>query len=212
MKKRFVMLLAMIVFLHTVLVSCATPMPDSFINQQENGNTSTDARTEDVTPMPTDPTTELSTEGVTEPDADETRAPMVFEDESLNDLVEDLRAQGYDMERLTLSGAAKNGIEYRYTVTFSDRAFRKGETIEIVVSELVLCGDELDIRESMETGLFEVCMDQYGEVIYSNTNEYRWKEGNTIFFEIPDDLESGAYMLCLFINDWGALVGPIIIF
>ena len=173
----------------------------------------TETPTEEITepsseaPQDTDPETSADTDSVSIPE--ETTAS---EEEYLSDLLDTLQAEGCDMEQLTFSGAAKNGVEYRYTVTFPKRIFRKGETVEINVTEIVHVGDDLDLQEDMETGFFEVCMDLRGKVIYSNTNEYRWKEGNTIFFEIPEDFESGAYMLCLFINEWGENIGPIVIY
>ena len=158
-------------------------------------------------PQDTDPETSADTDSVSIPEE-----TTVSDEEDRSDLLRTLQAEGCDMEQLTFSGASSNGIEYRFTVTFPKRIFRKGETIEINVTEIVHAGDDLDLQEDMATGLFEVCMDLRGKVIYSNTNEYRWKEGNTIFFEIPEDLESGAYMLCLFINEWGENIGPIVIY
>ncbi len=169
----------------------------------------TEGITEPPTEAPKETVSETSVETESTPIPEET---TVSEEEYLSDLLDTLQAEGCDMEQLTFSGAAKNGVEYRYTVTFPKRIFRKGETVEINVTEIVHVGDDLDLQEDMETGLFEVCMDLRGKVIYSNTNEYRWKEGNTIFFEIPEDFESGAYMLCLFINEWGENIGPIVIY
>lgn len=190
---------------------------ESYVVPEESTADHLEKTTEEPTEEATEPPTEAPKETVSETSVETEPSPIpeettASEEDYLSDLLDTLQAEGCDMEQLTFSGAAKNGVEYRYTVTFPKRIFRKGETVEINVTEIVHVGDDLDLQEDMETGLFEVCMDLRGKVIYSNTNEYRWKEGNTIFFEIPEDFESGAYMLCLFINEWGENIGPIVIY
>lgn len=187
---------------------------DTYVTPDESTEEPTDPSTE----IPTDELTEVSTKAPTEEPTDsipdETLSPLVFDDAALNEVVDQLRTQGYDMEQLTFRHADDYAMTYRYEMTLSDRVFHPGETIEIKVSEIYHYGSDWgdNLQEYMEITVFNVAMEAMS--LSDSPKEYRFhmKDSDTICFEIPEDIEQGAYMIYVDINDTFSYLAPIIIY
>ena len=78
---------------------------DTYVTPNESTEEPTDPSTEIPTDELTEVSTEAPTEEPTEPVPDETLSPLVFDDAALNEVVDQLRTQGYDMEQLTFRHA-----------------------------------------------------------------------------------------------------------
>ena len=109
MKKRIALLLGLI--LAFALVSCdalidvdwqddttvSETQMDTYMQPEETTEKQLDLASE----APTVDSTDEPTEEPTEPVPAETLEPIVLEDEALNQMVNDLRAEGFNMEQLT---------------------------------------------------------------------------------------------------------------
>ena len=215
MKKRIALLLGLI--LAFALVSCdalidvdrqddttvfETQM-DTYMQPEETTEKQLDLASE----APTVDSTDEPTEEPTVPVPAETLEPIVLEDEALNQMVNDLRAEGFNMEQLTFHEEHTN---YTYTATVSDRVFYPGEQIEIILTDLISYNDEVDLELFLKLGQIQVMLNNYKGtfVIY----EYAVTEnGETFTLTVPSDMQSGVYSIELFLADWMLTVCPVVV-
>ena len=215
MKKRIALLLGLI--LAFALVSCdalidvdwqddttvSETQMDTYMQPEETTEKQLDLASE----APTVDSTDDPTEEPTVPVPAETLEPIVLEDEALNQMVNDLRAEGFNMEQLTFH---EEDINYTYTATVSDRVFYPGEQIEIILTDLISYNDEVDLELFLEWGQLQVMLNNYKGtfVIY----EYAVTEnGETFTLTVPSDMQSGVYSIELFLADWMLTVCPVVV-
>lgn len=171
----------------------------------------TEAPTEIVTDLGHDDPTEPPTETLTEPAPTETKVipsdtlePVVFEDEALNATVEDLRAEGYDMEQLTFISAEHKRDSYSCVAVFNGRAFRPGDTIEITLWEVTRYGHKVSPEDRVKDA-FPQC--QISDQMLSTT------DGRTLTYVIPEDTESNTLWVVLqFDGEDVEIFGPIVVY
>ena len=170
----------------------------------------TEAQTpEETTETPTEEITEPPTEAPTEPVI--TEAPtegVTYADETVNQLVNQLRADGYDMEKTEFSD---NDINYAYKAVVNARIFREGEILTVTLSDLVSYGEEVNAKEYYELFTLRVwLMDYEGKVkepIYLSTEDclqYTITAG--------EDVRPGVYYLEIYLADWMLTVCPIVVY
>ena len=215
MKKRVALLLGLI--LAFALVSCdalidvdwqddttvSETQMDTYMQPEETTEKQLDLASE----APTVDSTDEPTEEPTVPVPAETLEPIVLEDEALNQMVNDLRAEGFNMEQLTFH---EEDINYKYTATVSDRVFYPGEQIEIILTDLISYNDEVDLELFLKLGQIQVMLNNYKGtfVIY----EYAVTEnGETFTLTVPSDMQSGVYSIELFLADWMLTVCPVVV-
>ena len=198
------------------LVSCDTLLEDiaadSDITSEEIGR-DTDVSPEDSAEDSIEDSTELQTETHTEESSEEaTELPpegVTYEDEALNTLVSELRAEGYDMEKTTFSETHDAG-NYAYTATLNARILHPGDTLEVTLADLFSYNEAVDIREYCELGSLAVWLiDYHGQ----QAQMYLTTEDFTRFtLNLPEDIEQGAYRVELYLNDWMLTVCPVIVY
>ena len=215
MKKRIALLLGLI--LAFALVSCdalidvdqqddttvSETQMDTYMQPEETTEKQLDLASE----APTVDSTDEPTEEPTEPVPAETLEPVVLEDEALNQMVNDLRAEGFNMEQLTFHEEHTN---YTYTATVSDRVFYPGEQIEIILTDLISYNDEVDLELFLELGQLQVMLNNYKGtfVIYEHAVT---ENGETFTLTVPSDMQSGVYSIELFLADWMLTVCPVVV-
>ena len=215
MKKRIALLLGLI--LAFALVSCddlidvewqddttvSETQMDTYMQPEETTEKQLDLASE----APTVDSTDEPTEEPTVPVPAETLEPIVLEDEALNQMVNDLRAEGFNMEQLTFHEEHTN---YTYTATVSDRVFYPGEQIEIILTDLISYNDEVDPELFMEWGQLQVMLNNYKGtfVIYEHAVT---ENGETFTLTVPSDMQSGVYSIELFLADWMLTVCPVVV-
>ena len=211
MKKSLVLFIVTLLFLEVSLISC----DDLPVDKPMMGDHQTNTESDEELSMQTDTDNESVFGEETAPVQDETLSPLVFDDAALNEVVDQLRTQGYDMEQLTFRHADDYAMTYKYEMTLSDRVFHPGETIEIKVSEIYHYGTDWGgdwLQKMMEITVVNVAMEAMS--LSDSPKEYRFhmKDSDTICFEIPEDIEQGAYMIYVDINDTFSYLAPIIIY
>ena len=212
MKKGLVLFIATLFFLEVSFISCSDDLP---VDKPMMGDNQTNTESDEELSMQTDTDNESVVGEETAPVQDETLSPLVFDDAALNEVVDQLRTQGYDMEQLTFRHADDYAMTYKYEMTLSDRVFHPGETIEIKVSEIYHYGTDWSgdwLQKMMEITVVNVAMEAMS--LSDSPKEYRFhmKDSDTICFEIPEDIEQGAYMIYVDINDTFSYLAPIIIY
>ena len=215
MKKGLVLFIVTLLFLEVILISCSNPTDDLPVDKPMMGDHQTNTESDEELSMQTDTDNESVVGEETAPVQDETLSPLVFDDAALNEVVDQLRTQGYDMEQLTFRHADDYSMTYKYEMTLSDRVFHPGETIEIKVSEIYHYGTDWSgdwLQKMMEITVVNVAMEAMS--LSDSPKEYRFhmKDSDTICFEIPEDIEQGAYMIYVDINDTFSYLAPIIIY
>ena len=70
----------------------------------------------------------------------------VYEDEALNAIINDLRAEGFDMEKTKFS-EIHSSENYGYTADLNARVFRPGDTIEVNLSDLISYSAPVNAQE-----------------------------------------------------------------
>jgi len=125
------------------------------------------------------------------PESDETLPPLfdMNENPRLFLLVVELEgAYDCDMQQLTYFKAHKDGSTYSYTATLNHRAYRPGDTIEIVFSDLIYHGESIDVKDAVESGLLRVSMSDFCVVGSADENAFTWEEDGRVVFTVPQEL------------------------
>lgn len=167
--------------------------------------TLTEASTEMHTAV-TAPPTETSPETVTEPIPEGT---TVSDEEFLQSVMEELLAEGHDMEQLEFSGEKKD--VYSYTAILNARVFRPGDTLEVVLQDLTYCGQEYSLEKMY--GILEIPVAQLfpgggGMPYYPQSEDYA-----TFSLTIPENVSRGVYWFDIYYNGEDYVdVCPIIIY
>ena len=162
---------------------------------------------DESTEEPTDPSTEIPTDELTEVSTEAPTEGITYADETVNQLVNQLRAEGFNMEQLTFHEEHTN---YTYTATVSDRVFYPGEQIEIILTDLISYNDEVDLELFLELGQLQVMLNNYKGtfVIYEHAVT---ENGETFTLTVPSDMQSGVYSIELFLADWMLTVCPVVV-
>lgn len=214
MKKRMALLLVTLSLVFA-FVSCDALIAGLLQGNNVGGQTESDTY---VSPEDTtEPSKDLASEAPTVPPTEAPTEPVITEaptegityaDETVNQLVNQLRADGYDMEKTEFSD---NDINYAYKAVVNARIFREGEILTVTLSDLVSFGEEVNAKEYYELFTLRVwLMDYEGKVkepIYLSTEDclqYTITAG--------EDVRPGVYYLEIFLADWMLTVCPIVVY
>ena len=180
------------------VTTAAESEPSTYVSSVETTEAPTEISTEIPTEIPTEVSTELPTEAVT------------YEDEALNELVNQLRADGYDMEKTAFSEQHDSG-NYAYSATLNTRILQPGDTLEVTLSDLFSYGEAVDAQEYFELNSLAVWLMDYGrkqtQPIYLST-----EDGVRYTLTVGADTEPGAYFVEIYLADWMLTVCPIVIY
>lgn len=203
MKKSFIYTFIALLFLFA-LISCDILTEDIQQSDTTAGETEQDTyvspneSTEAPTEIPTEASTELPTEAVT------------YEDETLNALVNQLRAGGFDMEKTDFSEKHESG-NYAYKATVNTRILRTGDTLTVTLSDLFSYGEAVDAKEYYELNTLRVWLMDYErkqtQPIYLST-----EDGVQYTFTVGAEMEPGAYFVEIYLADWMLTVCPVIVY
>ena len=202
MKRAFI--LFVIVFFLVSLTSC-----DVLFEGNPQGTESyVDESSETPISSSSDEYAEVSTETLIEVPTEAPTEGITYADETVNQLVNQLRADGYDMEKTEFSD---NDINYAYKAVVNARIFREGEILTVTLSDLVSFGEEVNAKEYYELRMLGVwLMDYEGKVkepIYLSTEDclqYTITAG--------EDVRPGVYYLEIYLADWMLTVCPIVVY
>ena len=146
-------------------------------------------------------------------DSAETQDWVTYEDDSLNATVNDLRAEGFDMEKTNFSEIHSSN-NYGYTADLNARVFRLGDTIEVNLSDLMSYNQPVNAQELYEENTLYICIVER-EDYYTPSTEFIMftTENYTDYtFTLPQDMEPGVYEVMLELNGWGLVICPIVVY
>ncbi len=215
MKKIFMYAVVFLCFF--ALASCVSPTE---VTGEETGK-GTDVYLETPTEMFAETPTEVSTEmhtAVTAPPS-ETSSETVIEpisegttlsdEEFLQSMMEELLAEGHDMEQLEFSGEKE--YVYSYTTIFNGRVFRPGDTFEVILQDLTYCGQEYSLEKMygiLEIPVAQLFPDGGGMPYYPQSEDYAM-----FSLTIPENISRGVYWFYIYyVGEDYAAVCPIIIY
>ena len=148
---------------------------------------------EKITEEPTEEVTEEPTEKVTE---EETEPPIPCSHDYPQDAVDQLIAEGQDVEQLKFQKGPD--LHFQYVVILNKRILRHGEQLQISTVHLASGFDVIDIKElydffhegNMSPLMLRSASNQLIPIDLVDT-PYGWK----FIFTVPDDMEPGVYRL-----------------
>lgn len=220
MKKFRLSLLLSLLLLALCLVSCdalfeeiplgseAETVTDIYVSFDTIPEKSTAGATEETaeesTEVPTEEPTEEVTEEVTE---EETEPPVPCSHDYPQDAVDQLIAEGQDVEQLTFQRGPD--IRFQYVVRLNKRMVRHGEQLRISTAHMVSGGDVVEIQK-LYAFFHEANMSPL--TLRSASNKQIPIEmvitpnGEEFIFTVPDDMEPGAYRLELDLRNENSIV------
>lgn len=153
----------------------------------------TEESTEKPTEEPTEEVTEEPTEEVTE---EETEPPIPCSHDYPQDAVDQLIAEGQDVEQLNFQKGPD--LHFQYVVILNKRILRHGEQLRIFTGHLASGFDVIDIKElydffhegNMSPLMLRSASNQLIPIDLVDT-PYGWE----FIFTVPDDMEPGVYQL-----------------
>lgn len=181
---------------------------DTITEKSEKDTNGSPAASSEVT---SEETSEVSTEVPTTPTAPQEW--VTYEDDSLNATVNDLRAEGFDMEKTNFSEIHSSN-NYGYTADLNARVFRLGDTIEVNLSDLMSYNQPVNAQELYEENTLYVCIVER-EDYYTPSTEFIMftTENYTDYtFTLPQDMEPGVYEVMLELNGWAIEICPIVVY
>jgi hypothetical protein len=160
---------------------------------EETAEEPAEVPTEEPTDEPTEEPTEEVTEEVTE---EETEPPIPCSHDYPQDAVDQLIAEGQDVEQLKFQKGPD--LRFQYVVILNKRILRHGEQLQISTVHLASGFDVIDIKElydffhegNMSPLMLRSASNQLIPIDLVDT-PYGWE----FIFTVPDDMEPGVYRL-----------------
>lgn len=164
---------------------------------EETAEEPTEVPTEEPIEEPTEEPTEEVTEEVTEEETEEeTEPPIPCSHDYPQDAVDQLIAEGQDVEQLTFQRGPD--IHFQYFVRLNKRMVRHGEQLRISTAHMVSGGNVVEIQK-LYAFFHEANMSPL--TLRSSSNKQIPIEmvitpnGEEFIFTVPDDMEPGVYQL-----------------
>ena len=164
---------------------------------EETAEEPTEVPTEEPIEEPTEEPTEEVTEEVTEEETEEeTEPPIPCSHDYPQDAVDQLIAEGQDVEQLKFQKGPD--LRFQYVVILNKRILRHGEQLQISTVHLASGFDVIDIKElydffhegNMSPLMLRSASNQLIPIDLVDT-PYGWE----FIFTVPDDMEPGVYQL-----------------
>ena len=134
-------------------------------------------------------------------------SPKVYDDDYVNSCMNDLRAQGHNMEKLYFSHW-ESSLQYGYIVSLNTRVARSGETIEAHLSDVISFADFVHYESYPETDPPVILKNkETGHYLILNS-----EDDSNFSVIIPEDADPGVYHLTLSLGNSSVYVCPIVIF
>ena len=133
-------------------------------------------------------------------------APAVYEDEALNAVINSLREEGHDMEKLVWREGEQGETFNAYHAVLNGRAFRSGDTVELSLPVFMGNGksyydppfDDLPTRVTW----------------FGTMNGSFTQQDTTLFtYTIPEDAAPSIHWICVYAEGEDViLIGPIVVY